>query len=365
MRSLFGHQKQTLKFFQVDPSKASSLKERKGPLNLASALNAIAIAEGRSLDELRAIFATYLYMYGSEVDCSEQEWFRLYTRYLGYELQAPASAVIDGTLLLERLPHPYKAIVELKNGEFAFVRDGRVYSNQFRYANTKVNIARIWLYNNVGQVLTGYMRGRIMDPDQTVVVPEEEFRSNPHIGAESTLNNVRATARWCQTNDEMIRNPQALAAYAFNSGGFDNVWQIDSDGDYKFEAVFECEICKEGNWLPVYQDKLRCSPRLTKELALADQQQSRLSGMDLRPIHKSLIADAARFMQASDWQYQHPTKGMFYIERAEVFYRATTSEIIRPSSRRKREISLLKARGFGGLERIVSNGRRRSRMFPF
>lgn len=339
-----------------------SIKKGRSRINIGSALNAIALAEERGFDEVEQVFATNRTVKSDASEISDREWFNLYLRQLGY-LPDRMLAALDELPFYSLLDHRRKAIIEFENGEFAFFRAGAVYSNQGERVSERAVIERIWqenLSNKQEKVMQGCLRTRIVDAEEKVVVPEV-IGNDSEEGVDNCDDGVSLEASWLDKSDKMIRYPQALGAYAFYCGGFGNVWQIDDEGDYTFEAVFETEITELGCWLPVCQDKLKCSPIPVDELASRPSIRSSSTPQISQRLRQGLIGDAAQFLQAIGLNYEQLSKGLFFFNRVGIAYRALDGQITHVSSRRPDEIGIEKGRGFQNVERAVATARLRPR----
>lgn len=220
--------------------------------------------------------------------------------YFGFVKAPQPTSALSLSTVFELLPEDHNVLLEIDGERVASLIDGVLYDLTDWRDEASRKVTGYWIHQREAQILSSTLEGRVVDAENTTV---HDFVQP----------------------DVVVREPNALASYAFHSRRFDRIWRLDDNGDHTFEATMHVELSRSASSLRVKTQSLHCLPRYI-DVINGEAPDPSIDRNFQNLNEAEAVADARRWLGALGLDYDLRDNGTLRLGNA-LGYRPLTGEI--------------------------------------
>ena len=227
-------------------------------------------------------------------------WMERFLEYVGYEKAPQPTLALSLPHLMSLLKPNHRVMLEVNDERFVPLIDHVLYDVEDWRKDIDQLVTGYWVFREAQHLLSGLLECRVVDGEGIAV--DEIFET-----------------------DVCIRDPLALAGYAFMTRKLDGAWEVDETGAFTLEATFRTRLPESRKLLTVCRQTLKCSPKYLQ--VFRDNDQSKPDQTKIpQQIAGRMQEDAERFLALCDFDYKHSDNDTLAINRR-VGYQYATGEV--------------------------------------
>ncbi|MYD44683.1 MAG: hypothetical protein F4W90_12455 [Gammaproteobacteria bacterium] len=246
-----------------------------------------------------------------------------YLEYEGFSLRPQPLAHMPLATVIGLLPETHYVCLETSDGNYAALVDGVLYDTEDWREDQLTYVTNFWQLGDPSRSLSGNLCAQMLDVNGDEV-------------AEFEFNQL----------DDMIREPLALAPYAFFTRSLDHAWRPEPAGEFTFKCTYFVKLRSHGEKIAVASDSLPCSARYMDVFEQPVQDHSETGWH--HQLFNRLMKDAHRFLSAFDVAYQEIDDNTIQLE-GRMSYAVKSGQVVRHLGRKQRSMG----RGYRRLRRSL------------